>query len=783
MAWTWLSDPVSIKPAILGSKQAVDISGSVPANTTAIFVVIVNDRAGASYRQVWHPDSTDAENPDFNTDYHRGKVVGVSSQTYDALIEDNGGAGDVLLYAYSDSASMETNKVSYAQGSTGWITSVDISGNAAADDTIAFFDIYSTGDLRGTARHPDSTDNRVSRADVHGAAFVQISCAIASQIVDLFLQTTDVDHYFLGSDNITVTGTQIVNAPDVSLGTAGTWQEDEDATAPTSATANGMCLQVYNNSSAAYGGTARTKDGSDTRVTDITIGDEKHTILPVKLDAGQLWDGYITNLLEDFYVMWYSEPAGGVEKGPINSAILIGALVTASRSWGVPVASSVLIGNLVTATRLLAANRSSTTLIGSLVSATKSWGVSVSSSVLIGVLVSSITPIKGFTRTATVLIGNLVSASRLAAFTRSTSVSTLYENYITGDDGQNAVRGTGWSGQTFTPSSTHTVTKVKLLIRRTGSPGLVTVSIRATASQVPTDGDLCSGTTEGNTLTTGAAGEWREITLGAGTTVTSGIKYAIVVRAPAGDPSNIIGWRADTSSPTYAGGSVVTSGTSGDSWGRVSSWDFMFEEWEATELSVGVLTTSSRVWTNTQSASVLIGVTVSALKGWGRAISSSVSVGVLVSASRVLAAVRSATVLIGNRVSASRVAGYVISSPVSIGVLVSASRAFAAIRSSAVSIGNLVSASTGRGYTRTASVSIGVLVSAVRVLGYTITSTVSIGVKVFATISTLIAGLVRKRYGTSPDVSWTTDVTTTGRYGTSPDDSYNDDVSTGGRYG
>jgi hypothetical protein len=155
----------------------------------------------------------------------------------------------------------------------------------------------------------------------------------------------------------------------------------------------------------------------------------------------------------------------------------------------------------------------------------------------------------------------------------------MYEYYNTGDDNHVWLYGSTWVAQTFTPSVAHTITSVKLKLFRVGSPGTVTVSIRATSGGQPTGGDLCSGTTSGNTLPTGSPFEWREISLGSGYGLSAGTTYAIVVRATSGDSSNYLWWRVDGSSPTYGGGMYLLSFNSGSSWTSGASYDLMFEEW------------------------------------------------------------------------------------------------------------------------------------------------------------------------------------------------------------
>ena len=163
-------------------------------------------------------------------------------------------------------------------------------------------------------------------------------------------------------------------------------------------------------------------------------------------------------------------------------------------------------------------------------------------------------------------------------------MAVRYEYYNTGDDDARQVYGTLWRAQTFTPDTDHTITSVKLLASKYiffGTVGTVTVSIRATSGLKPTGGDLCSGTTDGDTLTTNSAGEWREITLGAGYSLSASTMYAIVVRALDGSAFASIRLRVDETSPTYTGGTDCYSTNSGSSWTIVFGTDLMFEEWGA----------------------------------------------------------------------------------------------------------------------------------------------------------------------------------------------------------
>jgi len=155
----------------------------------------------------------------------------------------------------------------------------------------------------------------------------------------------------------------------------------------------------------------------------------------------------------------------------------------------------------------------------------------------------------------------------------------LYEYYNISDPALASLWGDFWQGETFTPRDAHTGTSVKLVMYRVGNPGTVTVSERATdVDGLPTGEDLCSGTTDGDTLPTEYSGEKREVTLGAGAALSDGTKYAIVVRALAGDVDNYVRWRFKSPAP-YPRGAHVFSSDAGVTWEEDMSRDMMFEEW------------------------------------------------------------------------------------------------------------------------------------------------------------------------------------------------------------
>ena len=150
-----------------------------------------------------------------------------------------------------------------------------------------------------------------------------------------------------------------------------------------------------------------------------------------------------------------------------------------------------------------------------------------------------------------------------------------YEHFMEGDDFHRTIQGANWAAQTFTPAENHDVAYVRLKVYKFGSPGSVTVSIRATSEGLPTGEDLTSGATDGNTFTGPTQGEWRTVAL-TPYSLTASVMYAIVVRAIDGDASNYVRWR-ESGGGGYGGGGGYTSSNSGVDWAGGDP-DFMFDE-------------------------------------------------------------------------------------------------------------------------------------------------------------------------------------------------------------
>lgn len=141
----------------------------------------------------------------------------------------------------------------------------------------------------------------------------------------------------------------------------------------------------------------------------------------------------------------------------------------------------------------------------------------------------------------------------------------LFENNDGGaqNDAQGCY-GANWLGSAFTASSSHNVTSTKVRIYRVGSPGNLTLSIRASTGTIPTGSDLAtSDAVDGNGLGTSLPGAMTAFTFSTPYTLTGSTEYWLILRATSGNISNRVDWVKNTNTGT---GETATSSDSGASW-------------------------------------------------------------------------------------------------------------------------------------------------------------------------------------------------------------------------
>ena len=125
---------------------------------------------------------------------------------------------------------------------------------------------------------------------------------------------------------------------------------------------------------------------------------------------------------------------------------------------------------------------------------------------------------------------------------------------------------TTWGGQTFTPAVTGPLLSADVNLFCSGCTGTtpnLTLSLRATSSNLPTGADLATATITG--VSNSGAADYYSATFASPATVTAGTTYALVIR-PTANPSVGIYALTRSSNDVYAGGTRVSGATSGTVW-------------------------------------------------------------------------------------------------------------------------------------------------------------------------------------------------------------------------
>ncbi len=162
---------------------------------------------------------------------------------------------------------------------------------------------------------------------------------------------------------------------------------------------------------------------------------------------------------------------------------------------------------------------------------------------------------------------------------QANSDPVIDQSWLQNDDNQESISGNTWKAMTFTPTTNHTIRGVRLALYGS-SIGSITVSIRATTGGLPSGADLASGSLDGGQLSANNEGRVFDISLGAGTALTAGTVYAIIVRAASGT----LQWRS--SAAGYDRGQKCSSTNAGSSWTADATRELLFEEYGDNSLDV-----------------------------------------------------------------------------------------------------------------------------------------------------------------------------------------------------
>lgn len=169
-----------------------------------------------------------------------------------------------------------------------------------------------------------------------------------------------------------------------------------------------------------------------------------------------------------------------------------------------------------------------------------------------------------------------VDAAASKGYCRKMSGVGLYEYQQTSNEANVYIHDGRKLAQTFTvgtvgPNKDFLLKYIKLQLVKNGTPGNVTVSIKATAAGKPTGAALSSVVIDGNAFD----GSWLQITPAPEITLTAGVMYAIEIYPTNCTWPNFVAWRTWSGSSVYAGGTSVY--WSGSEWFIYGNDDSTFE--------------------------------------------------------------------------------------------------------------------------------------------------------------------------------------------------------------
>lgn len=158
----------------------------------------------------------------------------------------------------------------------------------------------------------------------------------------------------------------------------------------------------------------------------------------------------------------------------------------------------------------------------------------------------------------------------------------LQESFYVSELSYTVFTATAWRAQSWTTASAYRLGSVRLRLARLNGydPGTITVSIRATAGDLPTGADLTTATVAGTTLVnrlTTPEGSWIEFVFDPPIDLEAATKYAILIRS---STSQSWSYWLEEYPGTYADGQGSYSLDSGVTWTKQTS-DRYFETYDA----------------------------------------------------------------------------------------------------------------------------------------------------------------------------------------------------------
>lgn len=533
--------PVRITPGTAGSWQDVDVSAHIPAGSTGVILHVFKNYSAISYDfGLRKKGSTDDRHNTLYSDGHLWAAVGVDGNRVFQCYTGHITRVDAYLVGYFGSeAVFFDNAVDKSLAGTGSWDDIDISANTGADTAIgAIFDVVGVWQKNLGLRNNGSSDNRLSAVSEHIWAVIGVDGAeiCEGQIADAGIKFWLVGYLKSGA-------TFNTNATDIALGGVGSWTD----LAALPAGGIGGIIEVFT-SSYTYDYGLREKGSAEDIYGRAPYA---RAWAMVEADNNRLIEGKISNTGMDFYLVGYFTPT--------STAPTITLLNPNSGAVGTSVT--------ITGTDFGAVQGNGTVRFNGVLATITSWADT-----------SIVCVVPDLATTGPVVVTNNSGLSSAGTTMTVTDVPPyLTDGLTTGDDEDADFYACVYLGQFFVPTETLSSLAVQIKGKKSGSPGTTTFEIHAANAQhKPTGPVLATGTTDADTWTTDASGQWVVVPVTEGVVLQAGTEYTLTWYAAAGDATNK-GQARRSSTGGYADGGTLTSADCGVTWTVTTTNDFVFE--------------------------------------------------------------------------------------------------------------------------------------------------------------------------------------------------------------
>ena len=288
------TEPITMVPSGFANWVEMDFSSYIPANATGVVLEVNANAKDCGFRK---KGSTDNRVEDT---FHNWLMIGVDANGIaEVYLEDN--TVGLFLVGYTDSNwTFKTNADDISLDAFSAWTDIDVTAITSTDCTGVIVEAECIGGQRNVGwRNDGSADNRFPDMALDSHLWFIVGVDEATEIFEGYAETTQVDFFLIGYCE--GGSTWKVNADDKSLIPVGAWTDID-------------CSVEAPNASYLFWEVDQTAVGADdygfrynnAAHAELGLVDRQRAAAITACDSGQIVDGWITNIRDDFFLLGYA---------------------------------------------------------------------------------------------------------------------------------------------------------------------------------------------------------------------------------------------------------------------------------------------------------------------------------------------------------------------------------------------------------------------------------------------------------------------------------------------